>query len=112
MLIACNIALPQLLWSRRVRFNIPLVFILSLVVNIGMWLERFVIIVVSLSRDFVPSSWRMYYPTKWDWMTLGGSMGLFITLFYLFIRFLPSISIFEVRSLVHEEAEAAHAQSD
>jgi Ni/Fe-hydrogenase subunit HybB-like protein len=109
MLIACNIVIPQALWSRRVRRNIPALFAISLVVNVGMWLERFVIVVVSLSRDFVPSAWAMYYPTKWDWATYAGTFGLFFTLFYLFIRFLPMISIVEVRSLVHETSEENHS---
>jgi molybdopterin-containing oxidoreductase family membrane subunit len=105
MLISCNIIIPQLLWSRKVRRNVGLLFVLSLVVNTGMWLERFVIIVISLSRDFIPSSWGMYYPTRWDWATYVGTFGLFFTLFFLFIRFLPMISIVEVRSLVHETNE-------
>jgi len=105
MLISCNIIIPQLLWSKKVRRNVALLFILSLVVNTGMWLERFVIIVISLSRDFIPSSWGMYYPTRWDWATYIGTFGLFFTLFFLFIRFLPMISIVEVRSLVHETSE-------
>src|SRR5580698_360319 len=105
MLISCNIIIPQLLWSRRVRRNVGLLFVLSLVVNTGMWLERFVIIVISLSRDFIPSSWGMYYPTKWDWATYIGTFGLFFTLFFLFIRVLPMISIVEVRSLVQETNE-------
>jgi len=105
MLISCNIIIPQLLWSRKVRRNVGLLFVLSLVVNTGMWLERFVIIVISLSRDFIPSSWGMYYPTKWDWATYIGTFGLFFTLFFLFIRVLPMISIVEVRSLVHETNE-------
>jgi Ni/Fe-hydrogenase subunit HybB-like protein len=105
MLISCNIIIPQLLWSRRVRRNVGLLFVLSLVVNTGMWLERFVIIVISLSRDFIPSSWGMYYPTRWDWATYIGTFGLFFTLFFLFIRFLPMISIVEVRTLVHETNE-------
>jgi Ni/Fe-hydrogenase subunit HybB-like protein len=105
MLISCNIIIPQLLWSRKVRRNVGLLFVLSLVVNIGMWLERFVIIVISLSRDFIPSSWGMYYPTRWDWATYIGTFGLFFTLFFLFIRALPMISIVEVRSLVHETNE-------
>ena len=105
MLISCNIIIPQLLWSRKVRRNVGLLFVLSLVVNTGMWLERFVIIVISLSRDFIPSSWGMYYPTRWDWATYIGTFGLFFTLFFLFIRFLPMISIVEVRSLVHETNE-------
>ena len=75
---------------------------MSIVINIGMWLERFVIIVVSLHREYPPSYWSMFYPTRWDWATLFGSMGLFLTLFYLFIRFLPMISIVEVRALVHQ----------
>jgi Ni/Fe-hydrogenase subunit HybB-like protein len=111
MLLMCNIILPQSLWIRRVRRSIPLLFIVSLIVNTGMWLERFVIVVISLTRDFVPSSWRMYYPTKWDWATYVGTFGLFFTLFYLFIRFLPMISIVEVRALVHEtNEEAGHGQ--
>jgi Ni/Fe-hydrogenase subunit HybB-like protein len=105
MLISCNIVIPQLLWSKKVRRNVGLLFVLSLVVNTGMWLERFVIIVISLSRDFIPSSWGMYYPTKWDWATYIGTFGLFFTLFFLFIRVLPMISIVEVRSLVHETNE-------
>ena len=105
LLIACNLVIPQALWSRRIRRNVTALFILSLVVNVGMWLERFVIVVVSLHRDFIPSSWGMYYPTKWDWATYAGTFGLFFTMFYLFIRFLPMISIVEVRSLVHETSE-------
>jgi len=102
MLISCNIIIPQALWIRKVRRSIPLLFIISIVVNIGMWLERFVIVVISLQRDFIPSDWAMYFPTRWDWATYLGTFGLFFTLFYLFIRFLPMISIVEVRSLVHE----------
>jgi len=105
MLILCNILIPQALWSRRVRRSIPALFVISLVVNIGMWLERFVIVVVSLHRDFTPSAWGMYTPTKWDWATYAGTFGLFFTMFFLFIRFLPMISIVEVRSLVHETSE-------
>jgi Ni/Fe-hydrogenase subunit HybB-like protein len=101
-LIACNIAIPQLLWSRRVRRNISMLFVLSLIINVGMWLERFVIVVISLSRDFVPSAWGMYYPTIWDWATYLGTIGLFLTLLFLFIRYLPVISISEMRSLVEE----------
>ncbi|MBZ5516981.1 MAG: hydrogenase, partial [Acidobacteriia bacterium] len=71
----------------------------------GMWLERFVIVVTSLHRDFLPSSWGMYYPTRWDIATFAGSIGLFLTLFYLFIRFLPMISIFEMRGLVGERTK-------
>jgi molybdopterin-containing oxidoreductase family membrane subunit len=105
MLIACNVVIPQLLWSRRVRGNALLLWLISIVVNVGMWLERFVIIVVSLHRDFLPSSWGMYAPTKWDWMTYVGTIGLFLALLFLFLRFLPLISIFEMRALVREEEE-------
>ena len=101
-LIACNIIIPQAMWSRKVRASVPALFAISLVVNTGMWLERFVIVVISLTRDFVPSIWHTYYPTKWDWMTYIGTFGLFFTLFLLFVRFLPMISIVEMRSLVRE----------
>jgi molybdopterin-containing oxidoreductase family membrane subunit len=93
---------PQLFWSRTVRRTIPLLFVLALVVNLGMWLERFVIIVVSLHRDFLPSSWERYVPTFWDFAQFAGSIGLFFTLLFLFVRYLPVISIFELRELVHE----------
>lgn len=102
-LLGCNIVVPQLLWFRRVRGSVPLLFLISIVVNVGMWLERFVIVVVSLHREFLPSSWRMYYPTFWDFAHLFGSLGLFFTLLFLFIRVLPVISIFELRELVHEQ---------
>jgi molybdopterin-containing oxidoreductase family membrane subunit len=99
-LILCNIIVPQLLWSGRVRRNVPLLFLIAIVINIGMWLERYVIVVISLHRDFLPSSWGMYAGTRWDWATLVGSIGLFVALLFLFIRFLPAISIFEMRALV------------
>lgn len=103
-LLVCNIAIPQLLWSARIRQSVFALFAIALVVNLGMWLERFVIVVTSLHRDYLPSSWGMYEPTIWDWATLLGSMGLFVTLLLLFIRFLPVISIFEVQEMVHDEA--------
>src|SRR5262245_40342801 len=102
MLIAINACMIQLLWFRKVRDNVVLLFILSLFVNVGMWLERFVIIVVSLHRDFLPSSWAMYAPTRWDWAMFTGTIGLFLSLFFLFVRLLPAISIFEVRTLLPE----------
>jgi Ni/Fe-hydrogenase subunit HybB-like protein len=108
MLIACNIAIPQLLWIRRVRLNLLMVWLLSLVVNVGMWLERFVIVVVSLHRDFLPSSWGMYYPTVWDWAVFVGTLGFFSTLMWLFVRFLPAISIFEEREVVHHMSGGKH----
>jgi Ni/Fe-hydrogenase subunit HybB-like protein len=108
-LIACNVVIPQLLWSRRVRRNLLLLFVISIIVNIGMWLERFIIVVTSLHRDYLPSSWGMYKPTFWDWSTYFGTIGLFLTLLFLFIRFLPVISIAEIRMILpgakgdHEE---------
>jgi Ni/Fe-hydrogenase subunit HybB-like protein len=105
MLIACNIVIPQLMWLRSVRNNVAILFVISLIVNVGMWLERFVIVVISLHRDFLPSSWGMYYPTRWDWATYVGTIGLFLTLLFLFIRFLPVISIYEMRTLVEETDE-------
>jgi molybdopterin-containing oxidoreductase family membrane subunit len=104
-LITCNIAIPQFMWWKRIRTNVPILFAISLVVNVGMWLERFIIVVTSLHRDYLPSSWGMYYPTRWDWATFAGTIGLFLTLLYLFIRFLPVISISEMRGLVEETSE-------
>jgi molybdopterin-containing oxidoreductase family membrane subunit len=102
LLIVCNVVLPQALWSASVRRNVYALFALSLVINLGMWLERFIIVVVSLSRDFLPSSWDIYRPTIWDWTTFLGTIGLFTALMFLFIRLLPVISIFEMRELVEE----------
>jgi molybdopterin-containing oxidoreductase family membrane subunit len=101
-LIACNIIVPQVLWFRFARRSVGLLFVVSIIINVGMWLERFVIVVVSLHRDYLPSAWRMYYPTKWDFIHYFGSLGLFFTLLFLFLRVLPMISIFELRELVHE----------
>jgi molybdopterin-containing oxidoreductase family membrane subunit len=101
-LILCNILAPQLLWLRRIRSSSVALFFIAMFVNTGMWLERFVIVVTSLHRDFLPSAWGMYSPTMWDWATFIGSIGLFLSLLFLFIRFLPMISIFEMRTLVPE----------
>jgi molybdopterin-containing oxidoreductase family membrane subunit len=100
MLIFCNIITPQWLWFKKVRTSPFLLFCVAMVVNVGMWLERFVIVVVSLHRDFVPAAWGMYHGTKWDYMTFFGTVGFFLTMFFLFIRALPMISIFEMRTLV------------
>ena len=99
-LLTCNIFLPQLLWIRKFRTNPGLLFMVSSIVLIGMWLERFVIVVVSLQRDFLTSSWGMYYPTRWDWMTFIGTLGFFLAAMFLFLRILPMISIFEMRTLL------------
>ncbi len=102
LLLFCNIGVVQLLWFQRVRSNPVVLFIIALIVNVGMWLERFIIVVTSLHRDFMPSAWGMYYPTIWDWATFLGTIGLFLSLLFLFIRFLPMISIFEMRQLLPE----------
>jgi Ni/Fe-hydrogenase subunit HybB-like protein len=102
MLLTCNIFIPQLLWIRKMRTSPVWLFLISFVILVGMWLERFVIIVISLSRDFLTSSWGMYYPTRWDWMTYFGTIGMFLTAMFLFVRILPMISIFEMRTLLPE----------
>jgi molybdopterin-containing oxidoreductase family membrane subunit len=108
LLLLSNILVPQMLWVPSVRRNVYVLFGLSLVINVGMWLERFVIVVVSLHRDYLPSAWDMYAPTFWDWSTYFGTIGLFAALMFLFIRLLPMISIFEMREMVEEsQAEAA-----
>jgi molybdopterin-containing oxidoreductase family membrane subunit len=109
-LIFCNVIAPQALWFKRVRSRPVLLFVLALVVNLGMWLERFLII-LSLHRDHMSSSWGAYSPTFWDWATFVGTLGLFFTLLVLFVRFLPVISISEMRSLVHEEEGEAASSS-
>jgi Ni/Fe-hydrogenase subunit HybB-like protein len=101
-LLVCNVVIPQALWFKRVRTSVPTLFIISLIVNVGMWLERFVIIVLSLHRDYLPSSWGNYSPTFWDWSTFIGTIGLFLTLLFLFLRYLPMISIFEMRTMLPE----------
>ena len=103
LLILFNILIPQALWIAKVRTHPVVLFLISISVNIGMWLERYVIVVVSLSRDFMPSAWGMYSGTIVDYAVLAGSIGLFVCLLFLFIRVLPMISIFEMRGLVHEE---------
>ncbi len=102
-LIVCNCVVPQLFWSHRVRRNAWVLFVCSLLINVGMWLERFIIVCQSLHHDYLPSSWRMYYPTFWDYATFLGTIGLFLTLFLLFCRYLPVIAVSEMRELVHKE---------
>jgi molybdopterin-containing oxidoreductase family membrane subunit len=100
LVMACNVLAPQAIWFPRVRTCVPALFVIALIVNLGMWLERYMIVVVSLHRDFMPSAWNMYSGTIWDWATLAGSIGLFLAMMFLFIRLLPVISIFELRELV------------
>jgi molybdopterin-containing oxidoreductase family membrane subunit len=109
-LILCNILIPQLLWIPAVRRNAILLFVLALVINVGMWLERFVIVVTSLHRDYLPSSWGMFYPTVWDWATYLGTIGFFLSCLFIFVRLLPAISIFEMRELL--EATEAEKESE
>lgn len=109
ILIFCNGVNPQLLWFKRVRENMVVLFIITLIVNVGMWFERF-IIVVSTHRDFLPSSWDHYTATAWDWSLYVGTIGLFITMMFLFMRLLPMISIFEVRTLVPHRSKPSQAK--
>jgi len=111
-MVTCNVLSPQLLWFRKVRFNLLAVFVLSIVVNIGMWFERFVIIVTSLHRDYLPSSWAEYTPTIIEILTLLGTFGLFFSLFLLFCRFLPVIAISEVKGILSYGREGKHAVLD
>jgi len=106
-LLFCNIFLPQILWIRKFRTNSIWLFLISLDVLVGMWLERFIIVIVSLHRDFLNSSWGMYYPTRWDWAIFIGTLGMFTAAMFLFVRILPMISIFELRTLL-PEAEVKH----
>ena len=107
MMMTCNVISPQLLWFKKIRLSIPATWILSIVVNIGMWFERFVIIVTSLHRDYLPSSWVMFSPTWVDVSVFVGSIGVFFTLFLLFLRVLPSIAIAEVKLLLKSASEQA-----
>ncbi len=102
-MISCNVISPQFFWFRKLRTNVPLMFVLSLVVNVGMWFERFVIIVTSLHRDFLPSSWGYFQPTWVDICTFIGTIGFFLFLFLLFARFLPMIAIAEVKHVLHAQ---------
>jgi len=99
-MMTCNVISPQLFWFKKIRTSIPISWVLSIVVNIGMWFERFVIIVTSLHRDYIPSSWAMFYPTWVDVGIFVGSIGVFFTLFLLFLRFLPGIAVAEVKLLL------------
>ena len=99
-MVSCNVISPQFFWFRALRRNVPFMFVISIVINIGMWFERFVIVVTSLHRDFLPSSWDYYRPTIIDILTFAGSFGLFFTLFLLFLRFLPMLNMFEIKNVM------------
>jgi hypothetical protein len=118
IMISCNVISPQIFWFKKARTSIPILFVLSIVINIGMWFERFVIIVTSLHRDFLPSAWGYFTPTMWDVACLLGSFGLFFTMFCLFVRFLPMVATSEVKTVLpqadphwHPRPERAIADS-
>jgi molybdopterin-containing oxidoreductase family membrane subunit len=102
IMVTCNVVVPQLFWFKKLRTYIPVLFVASILINVGMWFERFVIVVTSLHRDFLPSAWGLYAPTTWDILTLIGSFGLFFTMFCLFVRFLPMVAISEVKGVLPE----------
>jgi Ni/Fe-hydrogenase subunit HybB-like protein len=112
LMVLCNVLTPQFLWFKKIRHNVAALFVVSILVNIGMWFERFVIIVVSLHRTFLPSAWGMFYPTVVDIGVLVGSFGLFFTCFLVFIRVLPMIAIWEMKGAArtgHSARQATHA---
>jgi molybdopterin-containing oxidoreductase family membrane subunit len=100
IMMFCNVVIPQFFWMKKVRSNLMIVWILSIFVNIGMWFERFVIVVISLHRDFLPANWGYFEPTWVDILQFLGTFGLFFTMFLLFLRFLPIIAIAEVKAVV------------
>jgi Ni/Fe-hydrogenase subunit HybB-like protein len=102
IVLACNVVVTQFLWFKRVRTTPILLFVVSILINIGMWAERFMIVVGSLARDYLPSAWGVFTPTIFDWAFLLGTLGLFASLMFLFIRLLPVIPAFEMRRLFHE----------
>jgi molybdopterin-containing oxidoreductase family membrane subunit len=108
IMIFCNVVVPQLFWFKRLRQNLALVWVLAILVNVGMWFERFVIIVISLHRDFIPSNWSYYLPTWVDVLTYLGTFGLFCTFFLLFMRFLPMIAISEIKGVI-PQADPHHS---
>ena len=114
-MITCNVISPQLFWSKKLRTSIPVMFVVSIFINIGMWFERFVIIASSLHRDFLPSSWGDFHPTIIDICIYAGSLGLFFTLFLLFIRWIPMIAMAEVKGVLpnaqvhHHDEEEEHS---
>ena len=111
-MVLCNVVVPQLLWSRRIRNSLGWIFAITILVNVGMWFERFVIIATSLQRDYLPSAWSSYTPTLVEFGALIGGFGLFFTLFLLFCRFLPMISMFEIKTVINGDAhdDASHGR--
>jgi molybdopterin-containing oxidoreductase family membrane subunit len=111
IMVSCNVLTPQVFWFRKARVSMPVLFVVSILVNVGMWFERFVIVVTSLHRDFLPSSWGYFVPSFWDVATFLGSFGLFFTLFCLFVRYLPMVAMSEVKGVL-PEAHAHGLQPD
>ncbi|MBK8168842.1 MAG: polysulfide reductase NrfD [Sandaracinaceae bacterium] len=111
-MISCNVIFPQIFWFKRFRTSIPVMFAISILINIGMWFERFVIIVTTLHRDYIPSGWGMFHPTMWDIGIYVGSFGLFFTLFLLFLRWIPMIAIAEVKGTLKHAHPHPHHGAD
>lgn len=111
LLLFCNVIAPQLLWWRKARTNVWVLWFMALIVQIGMWTERFAIVVISLHHDFMPSQWGLFRPTFWDWATLAGTIGLFFFLFMMFIRTLPMSSMSELRKLIHKQQVEKEARA-
>jgi molybdopterin-containing oxidoreductase family membrane subunit len=107
--LICNCLVPQILWSRRARTSVWVLWPVSILINVGMWSERFSLIVISLEEDFLPSAWRSYTPTYVDWAILFGTVAFFLFLFLAFLRLLPFIPTAEVKELAHEQAMEGHA---
>jgi len=107
-MVTCNVLVPQVLWFKKARTSLPILFVVSILVNVGMWFERFVIIVTSLHRDFLPSSWDYFSPTIWDWATFIGGFGLFFTMFCLFVRFAPMVAVAEIKTVLPEASPHHH----
>ena len=106
LLLLCNVIAPQVLWLRRARRHLGILLTVSVLINVGMWLERILIIINTLSAGFLPSQWSTYAPTVWDWALLAGTLGFFAWLFFCFVRLVPVVSMHEVRQLVHEEGRS------
>jgi molybdopterin-containing oxidoreductase family membrane subunit len=112
IMFSCNAIIPHVLWFKTARTNIWILFVVSILVNVGMWFERFVIIVIGLHRDFLPSSWGTYYPSNVELLTMLGSFGLFMTLFLLFCRFLPMVAMAEVKAILPNAQSHGHKSTD
>ena len=110
-MFTCNVIVPQLFWVRKCRRSIPVMLVASILINVGMWFERFVIVVSSLANDFMPANWDYYSPTFFDIATFVGSFGLFFTGFLLFLRFLPMIAVSEVKGVL-PTADPHHYQKE